>query len=185
MNAFNESTKDCLKKNLISLKELYNNLLNENYTVNNITNQEYQTVLSNLDNSYKYPNDIINKINNYILETINIKSNGYFNSQEDIDNLNKKFISLFLKADEVAKKLDDLQLIDKVFDEIMIKFRDNYIYTVSYIEQIKSKNFGLEEDVLNNTSFTPDIISQMEEEIKMVSDEILENIKINNNFENI
>ena len=185
MASFNESTKESLKKNLTSLNELYNNLLNGSYTIKDITDQEYQTVLSNLDNSYKYPSDIISKINNYIFELINIKSNGYFNSPEDIDKLNKTFLSIFLKADEVAKKLDDVEIIDKVFDEIMIKFRDNYIYTVSYMEQIKSKNFGLEEDVLNMSSFSSNIKNQLEEEIKAVSDEILEYIKISNNYEKV
>ena len=183
LNSFKQSSNESLKKNLTYLKELYENLLNENYTIKNITNQEYQTVLSNLENSYKYPSDIINKINNYIFEVINIKSNGYFNFQEDIDNLNKTFLSIFLKADEVAKKLDNSQLIDNVFDEIMIKFKDNYINTISYMEQIKSKNFGLDEDVLNKTSFSPNIKNQMEKEIIAVSDEVIENIKIMNNYE--
>ena len=185
MNSFSKRTNESLKKNLTSLKELYNNLSNKNYTIKNITNQEYQIVLSNLDNSYKYPGDIINKIYNYIFEAINLKQNGYFNSQEDIDSLNKTFFSIYLKADEVAKKLDNVDLIDKVFDEIMIKFKDNYIYTVNYMEQIKTKNFGLDEDVLNKTSFSSNIKNQMEEEIIEISDEILENIKISNNYDKI
>ena len=185
MNSFSKRTNESLKKNLTSLKELYNNLSNKNYKIKNITNQEYQIVLSNLDNSYKYPGDIINKIYNYIFEAINLKQNGYFNSQEDIDSLNKTFFSIYLKADEVAKKLDNVDLIDKVFDEIMIKFKDNYIYTVNYMEQIKTKNFGLDEDVLNKTSFSSNIKNQMEEEIIEISDEILENIKISNNYDKI
>ena len=185
MNSFNESTNESLKKNLTSLKELYNNLLNKNYTIKNITNQEYQAVLSNLDSSYKYPRDIINKIYNYIFEVINLKPNGYFISQEDIDGLSETFFSIFLKSDEVAKKLDNVDLIDTVFDEIMIKFKENYIYTVSYMEQIKSKNFGLDEDVLNKTSFSSNIKNKMEREIIELSDEIIENIKISNNYEKI
>ena len=39
----------------------------------------------------------------------------------------------------------------------MIKFRENYIFTVKFMEQIKSGNFTLEEDVLNNTLFTEKI----------------------------
>ena len=31
----------------------------------------------------------------------------------------------------------------------MIKFRENYIYTMKFMEEIKSGNFTLEEDVLN------------------------------------
>ena len=185
MLSFKESTNDSLKKNLSYIKELYNNLLDGSYIINNITDQDFEKVLSNLDNSYKYPKDIIIKINNYIIEMSQIKENGYFISDEDIDNFNKTFISLFEKADEVAKKLDNVELIDKVFDEIMTKFRDNYIYTISYMEQLKSSKFYLEENVLKNSSFTANITKQMEDELKSVSDEILDKIKITNNIEKI
>ena len=67
----------------------------------------------------------------------------------------------------------------------MMKFRDSYINTVSYMEQIKSGNFSLEEDVLNKSSFNQEIKSQMEKEIKSISDLILDKIKINNNIEKI
>ena len=183
--SFNASTNDSLKKSLSSLKELYNNLLNGSYFINNVTDQEYEKVLYNLENSYKYPNDIIDKISNYIFEMIELKENGFFISDEDIDNFNNTFLSIFLNADEVAKKLDDVPLIDKVFDEIMTKFRDDYIYTLSYMEQIKSQNFNLEEDVLNTSSFNQGIKNQMEEELKSINDEILNNLKISNNIEKI
>ena len=183
--SFNASTNDSLKKSLSSLKELYNNLLNGSYFINNVTDQEYEKVLYNLENSYKYPNDIIDKINNYIFEMIELKENGFFISDEDINNFNNTFLSIFLNADEVAKKLDDVPLIDKVFDEIMTKFRDDYIYTLSYMEQIKSQNFNLEEDVLNTSSFNQGIKNQMEEELKSINDEILNNLKISNNIEKI
>ena len=67
----------------------------------------------------------------------------------------------------------------------MMKFRDSYINTISYMEQIKSGNFSLEEDVLNKSSFNQEIKSQMEKEIKSISDLILDKIKINNNIEKI
>ena len=185
MNSFNKTSYDVLKKNLSYIENLYNNLLNGSYTINNITDQEFQKVLSNLENSYKYPRDIIDKINNYILEMSEIKETGFFNTKEEINNFNKTFISIFQKSEDVAKKLDDIQIIDKVFDEIMMKFRDSYINTVSYMEQIKSGNFSLEEDVLNKSSFNQEIKSQMEKEIKSISDLILDKIKINNNIEKI
>ena len=185
LHTFNESTKESLKKDLASLKELYNNILNGSYTINDITNQDFQKVLSNLDNSYNYPKGIVNKINEFVLEILNLKQNGYFISDADIDNFNKTFISLISKADEVSKKLDNFPLIDKVFDEIMSKFRDNFIDTVSYMEQIKQKNFQLEEDVLNTTSFSQDIKNKMEEDIISISDDILDRIKISNNYEKI
>ena len=185
LHTFDEKTRETLKKDLSSLKELYNNLLNESYTINNITTQDYNKVLSNLNNSVYYPNNIVNKINEFILEKLNIKQNGYFMSKEDINKLNNTYNSIFLKAEEVAEKFGDFQLIDKVFDEIMIKFRDDFIYTVSYMEKIKSKNFVLEEDVLNMSSFSQSIKNKLEEEIKIITQEIFDAIKISNNYEKI
>ena len=78
MNSFNKTSYDVLKKNLSYIEDLYNNLLNGSYTINNIPDQEFQKVLSNLENSYKYPRDIIDKINNHILEMMEIKNNGFW-----------------------------------------------------------------------------------------------------------
>jgi hypothetical protein len=180
---FEENANDSLKENISTINELYNNLLNKSYIINNATEEDYQTVLSNLENSKKYPNDIIIKIKNYIDEIINLKENGFFISNQDIINFNEAFYSILTDADEVAKRLYDINLIDKVFDEIMIKFRDNYIYTLKYMEQIKSGNFTLEEDVLKKSSFNQTIKEEMESDIKKINEEILTKIKIDNNYE--
>ena len=111
MNSFNKTSYDVLKKNLSYIEDLYNNLLNGSFKINNISDQEFKKVLSNLENSYKYPKDIIDKINNYILEMIEIKETGFFNSKEEINNFNKTFISIFQKTEDVAKKLDNIQII--------------------------------------------------------------------------
>ena len=93
----------------------------------------------------------------YITEIMNIKSNGYFISSEDISNFNNSFTSIILEAEEVAKKLDNVNIIDKIFDQIMIKFRESYIYTVKFMEEIKAGNFTLEEDMLNTSLFTSNV----------------------------
>ena len=42
---------------------------------------------------------------------IEIKETGFFNSKEEINNFNKTFISIFQKTEDVAKKLDNIQII--------------------------------------------------------------------------
>ena len=77
-------------------------------------------MLSNLDNSYQYPNDIIEEINKYINEIMYLKENGLFTSEEDINNAHDSFNKRIIEAEKVAKVLDNVDIIDKVFDEIMI-----------------------------------------------------------------
>ena len=175
-----QNSDDSLRYELTSLKSLYNNLKNRIYTINSITEADLQTVISNLENASEYPSEIIKAIINYIKELMNIKSNGYFISDEEINNFNNSFISIISEAEKVAEKLNGINLIDKVFDQIMIKFRDSFIYTVKFMEEIKTGNFTLEEDVLNTTTFTTDVKNKMENDIKTLCDEIISKIKREN-----
>ena len=82
-----------------------------------------------------------------------IKENGYFVSDEEISNFNNSLFNTIINAEEVLKIFGDIEIIDKEFDDIMIKFRENMIYSVKNMEKIKSGNFTLEEDILNETFF--------------------------------
>ena len=175
-----ENSNDTLKSEIHSLQSLYDNLRDEIYTINSITEIDFEKVLSNLEKGMKYPYDIITKIKEYIIEIMNIKNNGYFTSDEDINNFNNSFASIIAEAEKVAKILDNVDIIDKIFDEIMIKFRESYISTIKYMEEIKASNFTLEDDVLGKSLFTKNVKSKMEADIKSLSDEILKIIKIEN-----
>ncbi len=170
-----------LKNDLFSLRNLYTNLKNKIFTINDVTDADLQTVLSNLQNSLEYPSGIVEEIIKYIRESMNIKTNGYFITDEEINNFNNSLNSIIIEAEKVAKKLDDVSLIDKVFDEIMIRFRDSYVYTMKFMEEIKRGNFTLEEDVLNQTEFAKSIKNTMENDIKHLCDEILSKVKQENN----
>ena len=114
-----------------------------------------------------------------------MKENGYFISNEEINNFNNSFNNIITEAKKVAKIMDDVQIIDKVFDKIMIKFREGYIYTVKFMEEIKTGNFTLEEDILNTTLFNKDKKNQIENELKVICDNILNAIKTENNIYNM
>ena len=182
MDLLELNSNDTLKDELNYLKNLYNNLKDKIYTINSITEPQYQTVLSNLENSYQYPSDIIRGIKDYIIETMDIKENGYFISNENIKNINNSFFNIFSEAKEVAKKLDNVQIIDKIFDNIMIKFREGIIYTVKFMEEIKSGNFTLEEDVLNDTLFNQSEKNKIETDLKKLCDDIVDIIKREKNI---
>ena len=130
---------------------VYSNIKNKNLIIESITDTELNTVLSNLDKSYIYPTDIIQEIEKYIMEIINIKDNGYFTSEEEKNNFVNSFTIILQEANEVAKQLENVDMIDKVFDNIMIKFREGYMDTVKLMEDIKTGNFTLDEDILKES----------------------------------
>jgi len=59
----------------------------------------------------------------------------------------------------------------------MIKFREGYIYTVKYMEEIKSSNFTFEEDIFNTTLFSQNEKNKIENHLKELCDNILNIIK--------
>lgn len=59
----------------------------------------------------------------------------------------------------------------------MIKFREGYIYTVKYMEEIKSSNFTFEEDIFNTTLFSQNEKNKIENDLKELCDNILNIIK--------
>jgi len=177
-----KNSNNSLKNELFYIKDLYNKIKERIYTINFAGNEQHNLVLSNLKNSEQYPLDIINKLKNYTIEKLNIKSNGYFISNEEIQNFNNSFISIISNASKIAQKLDNVNIIDKNFDNIMIKFRENFIETIKFMEEIKSANFTLEEDILNDTLFNQSVKRQMEDDIKFLCDEMLNKLKNENDI---
>ena len=96
-----------------------------------------------------------------------INQNGYFLSPEEISNFNNSVFNIIIDAEKIVKILDDIEIIDKSFDSIMIKFRENMIYSIKNMEKIKSKNFILEEDILNETFFSEEEIDKIESTLKI------------------
>ena len=180
INLFEQNTNESLKDEILYLEDLYDKLQKKIFKITSISESEEQTVLSNLDNSIQYYYSTVEGIKNYLVEIMNIKPNGFFISDEDIAAFDNSFTHILSEADEVAKKLNNVKIIDQVFDEIMIKFRDNYIFSVKFMEQIKSGNFTLEEDVLNTTLFSQIIKNQLDNGIRQLCDEIINKIKREN-----
>ena len=167
------NSNNALKKELLRLKDLYKNIKSNIYKIKLITESDYQKVLSNLDKSFKYPSDIINEIKNYIEENIKIEQNGYFLSNEDISNFNNSVFNIIIESEKIVKILDDIEIIDKSFDNIMIKFRENMINSVKNMEKIKLENFILEENILNQTLFSEEEKEKIESELKNLSDNLI------------
>ena len=181
---FEDNSKINLDEEKNNILNIYKGLLNKSLTIDSISENDFQKVLMNLINSYNYTTDIISKIKNYIIEEINIKDSGYFVTSKDIKNKNETYYSAILKALDILLRLNNENNIDKIFDEIMINFRNNYTDIIKYMEKLKFELFSLEENILNETLFSDNDKYLMETELKKLCDKIIEIINNENNFIN-
>ena len=173
---FDEESKDALEEEREYLFDLYTKLSNGSLTIVDIPRDDYEKVLSNLITTFNYTYDIIDKIKKYIIKKIDIKDSGYYLSYKDIEIRNKTYMSILSEIDEVIKILSNDTLIDKAFDEIMIKFKQNEINIVRYMDEKKYEYFPLEENVLNGSLFTEKEKENMELKIKEFTNNILNKI---------
>ena len=73
MEELEQNNNDTLKEELNSLRNLYTNLKEKIYTIVDISESDYQLVLSNLEKSLQHPFDIISLIKEYLTEIMHIQ----------------------------------------------------------------------------------------------------------------
>ena len=171
-----------LKKEKNIINNLYNKLVNRNFTIELANEDDYKKIILNLYNSDKYITEIIEKIKEYIRDEIGIKDSGYFTSNYDINLNNNTFSSVISEAKEVAQKLDKDEYIDKKFDEIMTNFRESYTKIIKYMETQKSEQFPLDENTLDTTLFDSNGKNKIESNLTSFRVQISNKIKEENDY---
>ena len=161
--------------------ELYK-LENKSYSIEYASDEDFQNMITYLYRSYKYTEDIFEKIKNYINKEINLKENGYFISDSEIKKNNESFSSIIKEAKEVAIKLDNDEYIDKLFDNIMISFEDNITGIIKDMEKQKENQFPLQENVLKYGLFDDDAKEKIKDEINKIKVNVNTDINKENDF---
>ena len=182
---FNEFEKDYIDT-LNSSKKLINHLINKlenkSYSIEYASDEDFKNLITKLYQSYKYTEDIFNKIKNYINNEINIKDSGYFISNAEITNNNESFSPIIKEAKEVANKLDNDEYIDKIFDNIMINFEDNITNIIINMENQKESQFPLQENALKYGLFNDNSKEKIIKDIKGIRTKINTDINNENDF---
>ena len=174
---FEEESENALKEEREYLLDLYTKLSNGSLTIVDIPEGDFQKVLSNLNNTYVFSYDIIQKIKEYIIKKIDIKDSGYYLTKYEIEERNKTYMTILKEIDEVLKVLFNDTLIDKAFDEIMIQFKQNEVDILKYMDDKKYEYFPLEENVLSGSLFTNDVKKNLESKVKDYTANILSKIE--------
>ena len=180
LDKFYTNTMSNLEKYQTQLDDISERLDNGEIIISLATTEDYQKSINNIYNSKIIVNEIIETIKNKFLESINLQSNGYFISQNEIETNKQSLEPISEKSIKMAYSIDKNELIDKTFDEVMISFRDKFIELLNYNGNSIKQKFSLEENVLGSTLFDSIYLNEIDENLKREKINILTNIKKEN-----
>ena len=156
-----------------------NDRLNEgDLTIVHSTNEDYQKVIKNIYNTKLKANEIIETVRNKFQESINLQSNGFFETNKEIEENNKTYNQICEQALSISYALDKNELIDKTFDTVWTSLRDKFIDNLKFMEDSTETKFPLQENVLS--SFFDGTFDELKEFLKNEKTIILENINNEN-----
>jgi hypothetical protein len=122
-------------------------------TITFATLEDYQNTISNIYNTKQLAYEIVETIRSTFESSINLQSNGYFETQKEIEDNNKTYGQISERALSISYTLDNNELIDKTFDTIMTSFREKFVSILEYMEEAMETEFSLQEKVLSTSLF--------------------------------
>ena len=170
---FEKESNETLESEREYILDLYTRLLNRSLEIVGIPDDNLQKVLSNLLNTYNFTYDIISKITEYIYKRLDIKDSGFYISNPEIEEKNKTYAKIYPESKKVEEILNDDELIDKVFDEIMIKFKESFLNLTKFMAEKKSEYFTLDDDILKESLFTEEVKNNINSKINEFTEDIL------------
>jgi len=180
LDKFYKNTIDKLEKYQSQLDFISDKLDNRKIIISSATNEGYRNAIENIYNSKIKANEIIGTVKNKFLECLNFQSNGYFETQKELDENKQSMEPKSQKAMNMAYSLDNNELIDKTFDEVMIYFRDKFIEILKYMDDSLKQKFPLEENVLGSSLFDAEYLNEIDEYLKTEKISVLSFIKKEN-----
>ena len=180
----NNFAKNAIFNNLKNIQETLEQISeridNGDLQISFASNDDYKNVIKNIYNANNKVDEIIKNIQNKFKESINLQSNGFFETQKEINNNKQSYSLISERAMNISYTLDNNELIDKTFDNIMIYFRDQFIALLNYMDKSKTEQFPLKEDVLSTSSFPTTYIKQIDSNLNAEKTNILNFIKDEN-----
>ena len=174
--SFENKIFQSLAKEINSIDEIYEGLLNKNMSMENATNENITTFLNNLKDINNYISNITNEIKYKLGKEIDIKDSNYTISKNDIESNLKTYSQYLEKANIIANKLDNDEFIDKKYDEIMIKFREKFSEIQKYMNDKIYEYFPLNEE--DNNFIEKENIK---DQLKNLRYKIVDHVKKENN----
>lgn len=180
INKFYENAIKNLEKYISQLEQISDRLDNGDLIISLADTEGYKQAINNIFNSKSKVNEIIEAVKSKIKECIKLQPNGYFEPQNELDENKKSYGSISEKATQIAYILDNNELIDNTFDTIIIKFRNNFLDMLRFMENSLIQKFPLEENVLGTSSFNASFLEEVDKYLKDEKINILNFIKSEN-----
>ena len=176
---FYENAINITEKFQSSLDDISDRLNDGSITIIHGYTEHYQKVISNIYNTKIKAKEIIETVKNKFQGALKLKSNGYFETQEELDKNNQSYGQIGQKARTISYALDNNEFIDKTFDNVMTSFRDKFVELLKNNEISIRDKFPLEENVLGTSLFSG-IIDELDNYLKTEKGNVLTFIESEN-----
>ena len=106
---------------------------------------------------------IIDAVKQKFLESVNLQSCGYFETQKELDENKQVYEKVTEKATKIAYDIDKNELSDKTFNKIMTSFRDKFIELLNQMKDLTIQKFPNEENVLSTSLYNEIFLKGLDE----------------------
>ena len=182
LKKFEEKINESVEKEIKIIDNLYEKIENGNFSIKQSNDEEIKVILNNLYYTKNYLKELVEKISAKIRKEMDIKPNGYFISDYDLNSNYGTFSSIIEKASKISNELDKDEFIDTNFDEVMKNIKKNFTEIIKYMDKQKEELFPLNEDVLKGSSFTLEFQNEMKNSITEKGVDILNKIRKENDY---
>ena len=180
LEKFYNNAKNSIEKYQSMLDNISDRLNDGNLLINLANTEQYQTAISNIYNTKIKVNEIIETIKTKFQESIKLQSNGYFETQHEIEQNSQSYGEKSEKALKISYALDNNEFIDKTFDNIMTSFRDKFVELLKYMENSLKEKFPLEQNVLGTSLFGTSFLNEIDDFLQTQKINVLNFIKNEN-----
>ena len=179
---FEEKMDESIEKEMKIIKNLYEKIENKNYTIKESNDEHLRTILNNLYYIKNFLEELKEKIIKKVRNELDLKSNGYFISDYDLNSNQNSFNTILEKIKKIVKQLDNDELIDVCFDEVMRNINNNFTSILKYADKQKEELFPLSEDVLKAKDFKTEFQNEIKNKISDSGVQIFTKINRENNY---
>ena len=177
---FYGKTFDFVQRINYKLDNITERLTKDNLVIISSKPEDKNKILNYIKNIKNQIKEILIEIENKFKETINLEENGYFETQEEINKNIESYDKIASKTFNITYILDNNELVDTTFDNIMINFKNSFLFLFKYIENSLKEKFPLEENVLGISLFDNIYLKKIDQSFKSEKGNIVIFIKNEN-----
>ena len=163
LEKFYSNAINYIEKYQTQLDQISERLDNGDLMISLASNEDYKNTIRNIYNSRVKISQIVETIKQKFLESINLQSNGYFETQKELDENRQVFEKIEEKATKIAYDIDKNELSDKAFTKIMTSFRDKFIELLNHMKDLTVQKFPNEENVLSTSLYNEIFLKGLDE----------------------